>query len=245
MDDQAAAPPTGLVDVIMVLSPIPTHRLVVGQDTLVGELSTVETVHADVPPVGLVDVTTTPILPTSGPPLAWPLATHRLTVGHDTSDSDRSPTTLVTVQDAVPPVGFVDVTTLVPPSIATQRSMLGQETPASVLVPSTNVILQAAAPPVGLLEVSALPAPSTATHGPPLRQDTPSIELVASTMAAFQAAAPPVGLVEMNTLPLPTPTQRVVLLQDTLFRWLEVFMCVTLHAATPAAGLAEDTKLPS
>src|SRR5450756_1420219 len=90
--------------------------------------STLVTVQAPAPPVGLLEVTTLPAKST---------ATQRPLLGQDTPRRTLEPSTWVTVQAAAPPVGLLEVTTLALPSTATQRPLLGQDTRRR-LMPSTR-----------------------------------------------------------------------------------------------------------
>jgi hypothetical protein len=115
-----------------------TQRLLLGQDTARSKLEPRAeaskrwvTFQAAAPPVGLLEVTTPPFVST---------ATQRPLLGHEMPFSEQGaplvavgaqpagPYTCVTFQAAAPPVGFLEVTTLPPPSTATQKLLLGQDT---------------------------------------------------------------------------------------------------------------------
>jgi hypothetical protein len=125
------------------------------------EPSTVVAVQAPDPPVGWLDVTTSPP----------PTATQRALLGHDTP-SVPPPCTKANVQVAAS-VGLLEVNTLPLPSTATQKLLLGQDTPARPVDPSTAVSFQADGPAVGLVEVTTWPTASTATQRPLLGHETP------------------------------------------------------------------------
>ena len=80
--------------------------------------STASTLQAAAPPVGLVEVTTSPRPST---------ATHSNVPGHETAAKAKEPTCEV-VQAADPAPGSVDVTTLPAPSVTTQSEELAHET---------------------------------------------------------------------------------------------------------------------
>src|SRR5947208_734775 len=84
--------------------------------------STLATLQAPAPPVGLVELTTLPPLST---------ATQSDVDGHEMPLIPLLPSTLVTVQAPAPPVGLVEVTTLPTLSTATQSDVDGHETPRS------------------------------------------------------------------------------------------------------------------
>src|SRR6202521_2313641 len=115
------------------------QRLLLGQDTPVRwlEPTTLVTVQAAAPPVGLREVTTLPLGVPTLPLLST--ATQRTLLGQDTLTRELVPSTLVTVQAAAPPMGLLEVTTLPPLSTATQRPLLGQDTPYRPLELSTLV----------------------------------------------------------------------------------------------------------
>src|SRR2546426_12037011 len=101
-----------------------TQRLLLGQDTPARavEPSTLVTVQAAAPPVGLLEVTAL-ALPSAS------TATQMLMLGQATPERELEPSTLVPVHAAAPPVVLLDVTTLPATATATQRPRLGQDTP--------------------------------------------------------------------------------------------------------------------
>lgn len=77
------------------------------------------TVHALAPPVGLVEVSTSPAPST---------ATHSDAEGHETPPSMLLPSTLLTVHALAPPVGSIEVTAFPAPSTTTHSKADGHET---------------------------------------------------------------------------------------------------------------------
>jgi hypothetical protein len=125
-------------------------------------------VHAELPPVGFVEVTTSPAPST---------ATHNDADGHDTAVNPFRPTPEVTAHADAPPVGFVEVTTSPPepaspenPPTATHNEALGHET--STNDRSTEAADHSEAPPAGFVEVSTFPRSSAATHNGPAVHET-------------------------------------------------------------------------
>src|SRR3984885_5144780 len=126
------------------------------------EPSTLVLVQALAPPVGSVEVNTSPRLS---------VTTHRSSDAHDTLlSSPPSESTFVVVQALAPPVGFVEVNTA-PFRTATHRPVDGHDT-AAIPLPRLAVD-HASAPPVGSVELSTSPTPSTATHKPGDGHDAP------------------------------------------------------------------------
>lgn len=80
-------------------------------------------VHADTPPVGLLDVTATPLAS-----LSSATAKHRPVVGHETPLNDPALLRSAIFQAGAPPTGLVEVTTLPNSSTATQKVVVGHET---------------------------------------------------------------------------------------------------------------------
>jgi hypothetical protein len=118
-------------------------------------VSTLAIVHAEAPPVGLVEVTT---LPNSS------VATHREALGHETLKSSSLVPSIAAGAVQTPPVGLVEVITLPFMSTATQSETLGHEIPTGKLEPSASAVFHVEAPPVGLVEVITSPWLSSATH---------------------------------------------------------------------------------
>src|SRR2546426_11079554 len=81
-------------------------------------------------------------------------ATQKVMLGQDTPVRGLVPSTFVSVQAALPPVGLLDVITLPALSTATQKLTLGHEMPCTLPAPATFAETQAAADPVGLLELT-------------------------------------------------------------------------------------------
>src|SRR2546428_13373381 len=86
------------------------------------EPSTLVTLHATAPPVGLLEVTTLPFTST---------ATQRLLLGQDGPGRELKPSTLVTFQPAAPAGRLLDATTLPPSPTARQRPPVRQTTRSS------------------------------------------------------------------------------------------------------------------
>src|SRR5262249_29241786 len=151
-----------------LLSPA-RHNVVEGQDTDQREAaSTLSMVHAAVPPVGLVEVSTLPL---------WSTATHNWVEGQETPFRPARGSIFITDHAAAPPVGLVDVNTLpalplVLVSTATHRLGAGQDMPSNWPVWSLLAnSVQSAAPPVGAVEVRMLLLRSIAIQRvPPGRQ---------------------------------------------------------------------------
>src|ERR1700691_737891 len=129
------------------------HIFAEGHDTPLSSFSSTWTsLHTLAPPVGSVDVQTSPPLST---------ATHSLTDAHDTASS--WPYTFVVFHAPTPPAGSVEVTILLPP-MATHSSVDGHDIP--LRSSATLDLTHAPLPPVGSVEISTSPTPSTATHRP-------------------------------------------------------------------------------
>src|SRR5207247_2433441 len=114
--------PVGSVDMrtLPVLKSTATQKLSVGQDTpdKPPAPATLVTVHAAAPPVGLLEVTTVPPLPT---------ATHSRTLGHETPFRLDAPIRLLSVHAVSLPVGFVEVITLPARFTPAHSVLLGHE----------------------------------------------------------------------------------------------------------------------
>ena len=127
-------------------------------------------VQAVGPPVGLLEVTTTPPLPTS---------THWLSLRQLTPKSDFTFGILVGVHEAAPRPGLVVVQTPPLKSTATQRVADGQEIPRRLSFrPSAGVtwpIVQAEAPAVGAVDWITTPSWPTPTQKPLGSQCMPKI----------------------------------------------------------------------
>ena len=134
-----------------------THSEVLGHEMpSMTVVSTLAIVKAEAPPVGLVEVTTSPVAS---------VATQRETLGHDMPRSSWVvPSTAATLQVEAPPVGLVEVTTLPSKSTATHSEVLGQEMAPGRSSPSASATFHVDAPPVGFVEVTTFPWLSVATH---------------------------------------------------------------------------------
>ena len=106
-------------------------------------------------------------------PLFWSNTVQSPVSGHATPNRSSAPSTLVTDQAVVPPVGLAEVTALPLPSAAMQRWLLGQDTSFRELPPSTVIAVHVGDTAAGLLEVTTSPRSSTATQRSLLKQDTP------------------------------------------------------------------------
>ena len=132
--------------------------------------------HADAPPVGLVDVSTSPNKST---------ATHNDDDAHDTSVRG-SPSPIFHWSRPRRLAARRHVSTFPFSSTATHSEMDGQETAfkLGLFTPVVSIVTgadQAERPPVGLVDVSTFPAPSTATHDDFDGHDTPFSAFVPST----------------------------------------------------------------
>src|SRR5580700_3518816 len=216
---QADAPPVGLVDVNTKLPALPVasaaQRVAVGHvtgpislDPPAGE-STAASVHAEVPPVGFVDVTRFP---------SRSAATQSEASGQaiDWNPPGFAPSAATTFQPEAGPVGAVVVTMLPSWSAPTQRVALGHAIAPKTRSVSTSIAFHADAPPVGSVDTATCPTSSPAMQRVVDGQAMALIELVLSMSTVVQAEAPPVGFVEINALPpLSTATQRFAAGQAT------------------------------
>jgi hypothetical protein len=82
----------------------------------------------------------------------------------DTPDKPPAPATLVTVHAAAPPVGLLEVTTVLPLPTATHSRTLGHETPFRLDAPIRLLSVHAVSLPVGFVEVITLPARFAPAH---------------------------------------------------------------------------------
>jgi hypothetical protein len=189
----AELPPAGSFDVTTPpRSSLATQSDVDGHETLVSDVcppgaiipikklrSTYATFHAPRPPVGSVDVTTSPY---ESP------ATHSDTDGHDTESKawggwrygvhslGHGPESTVAVCHAEgPPVGFEEVATAPALSTDTHNDTDGQDTARSAVVPLILALCQ----PVslaGVVDQKTYPAVSTATQSDAEGQEIPDNE---------------------------------------------------------------------
>src|SRR6266508_5496011 len=110
----------------------PTQRSLLGQDSpyIVGP--PIAKIQAPAPPVGLVEVRTSPSVA-----LILRAATQKPMPGHVTAMSGLEPSRRLTFQAAAPPVGLVEVITFPARSPATQRLLVAHDTAARGLEPYT------------------------------------------------------------------------------------------------------------
>ena len=157
-----------------------------------GSPASVVRFHSLALPVGLLEVTTSPALPTS---------THSLTEAQLTPKSDFAFGIFVPIQRAAPDIGSLEVHTPPLKSTATQRVAEGQEIPRrlprSCSVTSTWPTVQAAAPAVGAVEVIITPlwptpmqAPLASQCMPKIVSESPRLRLVSVHGDASAAVAP-------------------------------------------------------
>jgi hypothetical protein len=127
-----------------------THRDEEGQETdhIAGLPGALPSDHASAPPVGFIEVASSPKIPTP---------THSEAPGHDIPQRSVAARS-VTVHAPEPPVGLVEVTM---PSVepATQKEVEGQEIAWIVPAPGTLVALHAPAPLAGLVDTTTPSVP--------------------------------------------------------------------------------------
>jgi hypothetical protein len=174
-----------------------TQSEIVGQDTSVKDVvpSIFVTDHAPAPPVGFVDVATSP---------EWSIAMHSATEGHETSlRPEAAGMSALRVQSLAVPEGVVDVSTRPKLSTATHCVIVGQEVPVIAFRMATVSEVHAATPPLGLVAENALPNSSTITQSDAVGHEMSFVKK-GLRFATVHAAAPPVGLDVVTTFPLPS-----------------------------------------
>jgi hypothetical protein len=194
------------------------------------------TVHAELPPAGLVELTRFP---------------SRSTPRHSETDGQLSPsgtepfTEDARLQAAAPPVGFVDVTMLPLSSSTTHSVVDGHETATRPrCAPVIPVDVQAPLPPVGDVDVITDSESPTSTHRLVDGHETAN-KLFVLTLAACHASAPAVGFVDVSTFPaLSTATQSDTAGQVTLAMPLPASTLTACQADVPPIGLVDVTTSP-
>ncbi len=177
---------------------------------------------------------------------------HSADEAQETSLSVPAAGSLATFHAVLPPVGFVEVTTLPTASTATHSDADGQDTASRVFVPSIVARVHAVAPPVGFVELSRCPELSTATHSEIEGQERVRTLLrkpvLGSMLADVQVVLESPGLVEVRTFPaLSAATHRVVDGHETLsiaLGWSTSKPVVAFHADGPPLGVVDVSRLP-
>ena len=193
--DHLPTPPVGLIDVAAPPKVSPaTHNDTDGQE-ITSAMASAElgstTLHADRPPVGLVELRMA----------SQPATTHNDTEGHETVAIPPIPgSTWTRLQAVAPPVGLVELSTLPASSTATHSETAGHAMLSSTALPmgllalSTCATRHALVPPVGSVELSTLPFASTPTHSDTDGHETAFGSFAPPTRVTRHVAAPPVDL---------------------------------------------------
>jgi hypothetical protein len=159
----------------------------------VNPCSMVLSVHAEGPPVGLVDVNTFPLKSA---------VTQSEVVGHEIVLNALLGSTAAVLHAEGPPVGFVDVKTFPPSSTAAQNELLGHDTELKYWRGSIDEAVHAVGPPPGFVVVMSRPNSSTAAQKVVVGQETEFIELVPLTnVESCQVAGLVPGSVVLKTFP--------------------------------------------
>ncbi len=172
-----------------------------------GNGSTLVNVQAPVPPVGSVEVRTSPLLSTTTQCVAETQAAPVIC-------TEPPPATVFQLGGA--PNGLAEVIRL-PPVLPDTQSGPKHETPNRFPFPTAGTTwAHEAGPLVGLVEARIRPSLPTATQNDGDAHETPRSSSDGANWVVAQAALPPVGFVEVMILPPPAAaTQSAVVGQET------------------------------